>query len=99
MSAHHGDPLYLRNAKIVRAQTRAVHTRGEAVPCIGCGREIAPGHPFDVGHIVDAALGGTHDLDNLGPQHRGENRRSGGRLGARITNTRTRAQRGLPTWL
>lgn len=101
MSVLHSDPQYQRNARIIRAATNAAHARGEAVPCIGCGRDIQPGQRFDVGHRIDAARGGGHDLDNLGPQHRRENRRAGGRLGAtRTNNTRgtSRQSRGLPTW-
>ncbi|MGO8609797.1 hypothetical protein ACC848_43355, partial [Rhizobium johnstonii] len=66
------------------------------------GREIQPGQRFDVGHRIDGSRGGTHDLDNLGPEHRRENRSAGGRLGAHKTNTTrgvSRTTKGLPTWL
>lgn len=98
MSAHHQHPQYLRNARIVRARVRADHKVGRLVICIGCGRAITPEQAFDVGHIIDAARGGSHDLTNLGPQHRRENRQSGGRAGALIVNRTSRRAKGLPSW-
>ena len=101
MSGAHRDPLYARNARIVRASVNAAHKRGESVACIGCGREVQPGQRFDVGHIIDASRGGSNALDNLGAQHRRENRSAGGRLGAHAVNTQrgtSRKARGLPTW-
>lgn len=100
MTALHSDPLYQRNARIIRSQVRAAHKREEPVPCVGCGRPIYPGMTYDVGHRIDASRGGSHALSNLGPQHRSENRRAGGRLGAQKTNDRLgrtiRRARGLP---
>lgn len=101
MTAHHRHPIYQANARIVRKKTNADHKAGRPVWCIRCGREIQPGQRFDVGHRIDASRGGTHNLDNLGPEHRGENRSAGGRLGATKTNTTrgvSRKARGLPTW-
>ncbi|WP_341999380.1 hypothetical protein MRBLWH7_000793 [Microbacterium sp. LWH7-1.2] len=98
MTAHHRDPLYMRNARIIRKQVNAEHNAGRSVTCHKCGREIQPGQRYDVGHRIDASRGGTHDLTNLGPEHRRENRAAGGRLGALITNTTSRTSRGLPTW-
>lgn len=86
MSAGHASPEYQRNARVVRAKVRADHKAGRAVWCIGCGREVQPQQRFDVGHRIDAARGGSNALTNLGPQHRGENRRAGGKLGAHMTN-------------
>lgn len=101
MTALHADPVYMRNARTVRARTNADHKAGRPVWCQRCGREITPGQRFDVGHRIDASRGGTHDLSNLGPEHRGENRSAGGKLGASKTNNTngtSRASRGLPTW-
>lgn len=98
MTAHHKHPTYIRNARIIRAQTNARHKAGDSVPCISCGRPITPDQRFDVGHRIDASRGGTHDVWNLGPQHRKENRAAGGRLGALKTNTNSRRARGLPSW-
>lgn len=102
MSQAHRDPLYMRNARIIRAATNAAHRRGDSVLCIGCGRDIQPGQRFDVGHRIDASRGGSHDLENLGPQHRGENRSAGGKLGALKTNNQrgtSRKAKGLPSWI
>ena len=101
MTAAHQDPLYIKNSRIVRKKTNAALKAGRAVWCIGCGREIMPTQTFDVGHIIDAGKGGTHDLSNLGPQHRRENRRAGGRAGAAKTNMKrglSREARRLPPW-
>ncbi len=98
MSGHHQDPEYTRNARTVRRHVNADHKAGRPVWCIGCGREIQPGQAFDVGHRIDAARGGSNALHNLGPQHRRENRRAGGRAGAAITNHTSRRAKGLPSW-
>ena len=98
MTAHHKDPEFVRNARIIRTATNQKLKAGVPVQCIGCGRQITPDQRFDVGHRVDASRGGTHQLSNLGPQHRRENRSAGGRIGALRTNTQSRRARGLPSW-
>lgn len=102
MTSAHADPLYQRNARLVRRATNADLKAGRPVWCIGCGREVQPGQRYDVGHRIDASRGGSNNLSNLGPQHRGENRSAGGKLGARKTNNArgtSRTSKGLPTWL
>lgn len=101
MTKPHQDPQYQKNSRLLRRKVQADHKAGRAVWCIGCGREIQSTQAFDVGHIIDAAKGGSHDLSNLGPQHRKENRRAGGKAGATITNRRrgvSREARRLPEW-
>ncbi|WP_157156253.1 hypothetical protein [Diaminobutyricimonas sp. LJ205] len=98
MTAVHKDPLYIKNARIVRAQTNARLKRGDQVNCGKCGHAIQSGQRYDVGHIIDASRGGTHDLHNLRPEHRHENRSAGGRVGAAVTNATSRRARRLPTW-
>ncbi|MCC2032189.1 DNA/RNA non-specific endonuclease [Microbacterium allomyrinae] len=98
MTSHHKHPTYVRNARIIRTATNQRLKSGIAVQCIGCGGPITPEQRFDVGHRIDASRGGSHDLDNLGPQHRRENRSAGGRIGALHTNAQSRRARGLPTW-
>lgn len=98
MTSAHSDPLYLKNARIVRRITQQQLDAGNPVACVGCGRPITPDQRFDVGHIIDHHLGGTHELHNLGPQHRRENRAAGGRVGATITNGGSRKSRRLPQW-
>lgn len=97
MTAHHRDPQYLKNARIIRRAVDARLARGDQVNCGKCGRPIQPGQRYDVGHRVDASRGGTHDLNNLGPEHRHENRSAGGRIGATHTNKATRRARRLPS--
>ncbi len=66
--------------------------------CWRCRRPIAPGTPWDVGHVEDA---NGRFVGRYAPEHRGCNRSSGGRKGAELTN-RTRAprasQKRLPNW-
>ena len=98
MSAKHQSAEWRRTCRIVRAQTNLAHARGESVPCWRCGYEITPGQRYDVGHLNPD---GGEGLDNAAPEHRGENRSHGGKLGARITNTRRQARtKGLvkPAW-
>jgi len=102
MSSSHSDPEYLRNARTRRAQVNAALKAGRLVTCQRCGREIQPGQRYDIGHRIDASRGGDHSIENLGPEHRGENRRAGGKVGALMTNTKrgvSRESRRLPTWL
>lgn len=96
MTAKHQTPEYRRNAKTRRQQVKAAHKFGQPVPCWRCGRPIFPGQPFDVGHI-DGALGST--LRELAPEHRGENRRAGGAVGAARREARRLPDRGeVMTW-
>jgi hypothetical protein len=82
MSAIHRTKEWAALSRLVRARTFL------PAVCVGCGGIIQPGEPFDIGHILDAALYPDQALNaaNVGPQHRGENRRAGGRQGARIVN-------------
>lgn len=101
MTSAHQDPEYQRNARTIRRHVNADLKAGRPVWCIGCGRDIQPGQRYDVGHIIDASRGGSNHLSNLGPQHRRENRRAGGRLGAQKTNNArgtSRTSKGLPSW-
>jgi hypothetical protein len=70
--------------------------------CVGCHGTIWPGEPYDVGHILDRYAYPELALNesNVGPQHRGENRRAGGRAGAHKTNSqRARRTKGeFPEW-
>lgn len=55
-----------------------------------------PGQLWDMGHVQDLAQGG--DPNHMLPEHRGHNRRQGGKLGAAITNGKKRQDRRLPPW-
>lgn len=98
MTDKHQTPEWRRTCKIVRTQVAQAHARGDDVPCWRCGYLIEPGQRYDVGHLNP---NGGEGIDNAAPEHRGENRSHGGRLGARITNTRRKArQTGMvtPAW-
>ncbi|MDL9978841.1 hypothetical protein [Microbacterium candidum] len=91
MTSKHQTPEYRRNALTIRERVTAAHRTGRPVACWRCRRPIAPGQPYDVGH-VQGATGST--LRDLAPEHRHRtahcvgNRAHGGNLGARITNSR-----------
>jgi hypothetical protein len=104
----HRDPVFLRNARIIRAQVARAWRLGEDVRCWRCSRVLEPGSPYDVGHINPA---GGPGLENLAPEHRHRvggcrgNRSAGGQLGAAITNARRssstpprRRSSGLLNW-
>ncbi|WP_374199119.1 HNH endonuclease signature motif containing protein [Actinotalea ferrariae] len=67
-------------------------------PCARCGRPITLAMKWDVGHILDRALGGSDDLTNTRPEHSRCNQAAGGQRGAAITNARRAATnpRALP---
>lgn len=94
MTAKHADPEYRKNARIIRAQVRRAHAAGQEVQCGRCPWPIDPEQAFDVGHIDP---NGGHSLANLRPEHRGENRRAGGKAGAlKQTLTKQLTGRMLP---
>lgn len=72
---------------------RAQWARLLPLPCWRCGQVINRTDPWDVGHIVDLALGGDPwDPNNQAPEHTGCNRAAGARLGNHL---RTRHHRRL----
>lgn len=93
MTSKHRDPLYLSNARIVRARVRRQWKLGVEVRCWRTGRVLEPGSPFDVGHIDPD---GGHELSNLAPESVRSNRSEGGRRGAAITNARRGALPSRP---
>lgn len=102
MTAKHADPVYRKNARLIRQQVRKARATGRSVTCWRCGHEIDPEQAFDVGHI-DAGAGPS--IGNLAPEHRYKikgrcqgNRAAGGRLGAARQNTRRTATKGLLPW-
>ena len=98
MTLKHRDPEWRRTTRIIRAQVHQAWARGEDVHCWRHGHTIPEHTPFDVGHIQ---LNGGNGIDNAAPECRHGNRSHGGKLGARITNTRRKARTtGLvtPTW-
>ena len=95
MSAQHADPEYRKNARIIRAQVTAARKRGAEVTCWRCGWEIDREQRYDVGHIIP---GEGHALSNLAPEHRGENRKAGGRQGAAIVNRKRATSTRMLGW-
>ena len=104
MSAKHQTPEYRRNARTIRERVRSAWRAGRAVSCWRCRGAIAPGQPFDVGHLP-GALGSA--LSDLAPEHRHKtgacvgNRAAGAKLGAAITNARhtpTIPTKNATTW-
>ncbi|GAB6857862.1 hypothetical protein [Microbacterium xylanilyticum] len=97
MTDKHRDPLYLANARIVRARVRRDWRHGTEVRCWRRGCPIEPGSRFDVGHLDPD---GGHALSNLAPECVRCNRSDGGRRGAALTNARRAGQpapRSAPT--
>jgi len=97
VSRHH-DARAQRSARRVWAPIVA---SGEAT-CRRCGARIVPGQLWDVGHIVDLALGG-HPAGATAPEHArrrdcsaGGNRSAGAVLGNQL---RARPRRRLDEWL
>lgn len=74
--------LYVVNRNFLRDETK----KAEGV-CAKCRRpflwDVVFHHPlaFTAGHIIDAAEGGSDEIDNLEPQHWSCNTSAGGRLG------------------
>lgn len=92
MTGKHTTPEWQRTARLIRAQVKRAWATGHEVTCWRCGGLIPEDAPFDVGHLDPF---GGESPDNAAPEHRGENRRAGGRMGARITN----AARGAATFV
>ncbi|WP_457098838.1 hypothetical protein [Microbacterium sp. P5_E9] len=89
MSHYHRSAAGQRQSKAARAHVTL------PAQCAKCGGIIQPGEPFDMGHVVDVAQGGA--ASPLLPEHRRCNRRSGGRLGAAVTN-RKHTRGAYPSW-
>ncbi len=92
MTSKHTTAEWQRTARLIRAQVKRAWATGQEVLCWRCGRPIHEDEPFDVGHLDPF---GGEAPDNAAPEHRTENRRAGGRMGARITN----AARGAATFI
>lgn len=58
------------------------------VRCYRCRKPIRPGQAWHADHVVPRHAGGGDDPSNLWPSHDGCNTSDGGKVGARITNSR-----------
>lgn len=66
--------------------------------CARCGRPVRPDEAWDVGHVVDQALGGTHHPSNLQVEHARCNRRAGQQLGQEARRIAKRNGMRLRKW-
>ncbi|MBU4213558.1 MAG: hypothetical protein KJ792_02755 [Actinobacteria bacterium] len=62
-----------------RAHYQRLIDSGQVI-CPRCGLPIERGQPWDLGHVVPHALGGTFERDGDQPEHAYCNRAAGGRL-------------------
>jgi hypothetical protein len=93
MSAHHAAIKWANDTARHRKRIAAARV----VTCIQCGGPIDTQlDPWDVGHVVDLAAGGS--AADVGPSHRRCNRSAGGRLGAQITHAKRRAASRRREW-
>lgn len=75
--------------RAARAYFRPMIQAGN-VDCPRCGLPVTEDTPWDVGHQVDQALGGGHELAGLWPEHARCNRSAGGKLGHQLAGKRGR---------
>jgi len=94
MSQHHRRQKWTTHAPKHRARIASMLPS----PCIQCGRPVTADQDWHAGHRVDAALGGTASASNVGPVHASCNLKAGGRLGARIVNSRRQRSKDIRPW-
>ena len=98
MSQHHRRIKHTTASAGIRAKLE----RMLPLPCVECGQPVLPGQLFHVAHINPAMLGGRTTTANTGAAHATCNLKSGGRMGAAVTNRRRRAERdaddGIRRW-
>lgn len=97
MTAHHRTAAWAKTTRKARPIIKA-SLPARCVNRCRRGGYVYPDQRFDVAHIIDAHLGGTDDLWNLGPAHPGCNRSDGGRAGARISNSRRKTTVRKANW-
>lgn len=81
------------------ARTRLAHklAAGDLI-CDRCGRVIRPDEPWDVGHITDQVLGGTHHPSNLRVEHSSCNRSAGATLRHTLKGAATKTRNRIREW-
>jgi hypothetical protein len=89
MSRHHDNQKWSTHAP----KLRVIIAGQLPLPCVNCGNPVFPDQSWQVGHRIDAARGGEATIANTGPSHTSCNRKAGGKLAARITNSKRRAER------
>lgn len=94
MSAHHRTAAWSK----VQREARPIIAATLPRQCVDCPRLVTTDQPWDIGHIVSVANGGTDHLHNLGPSHTACNRSAGGRDGRARQLAGLKQKRRLPTW-
>lgn len=95
MTAHHRSAGWRK----VQRKMRPVIAATLPAQCVNnCGRTVTPDQTWDIGHIVDVALGGSDEPSNLGPAHIRCNRSDGGKAGRAKQIAVTKQDRRLPAW-
>lgn len=78
------NPAYDHNHRQHRADWDQAIQAGAMPTCRRCSKPIKPGQPWQLGHIVDLALGGTPK--HRAPEHKRCNEAAGGQLSAALRN-------------
>lgn len=94
MSAHHRTAAWSKVQRVMRPRIAATLP----ARCVNCPHLVMPDQKWEIGHIIDAALGGTNDGTNLGPAHVRCNRSAGGKAGRAKQIATMKNERRLPTW-
>jgi len=88
MSQHHREKWDTQTAALWRKRIAAILP----APCVDCHRPVYPDQKWSVGHIIPVSdPQSTNTADNLGPSHVACNSKAGGKLGAKVVNTKRRA--------
>lgn len=94
MSEHHRKQKWSTHAPKHRTRIAAMLP----APCVECGRPVSKDDAWQVGHRTPAALGGKPSIANTGPVHTICNRKAGGRLGAKVVNSRRQRAKDIRPW-
>jgi len=101
MSRHHQAQQWSTH----QPKLKAYHAARLPQRCVNCPHPVERGEKFQVGHRRDAALGGKPTIANTGPSHhycracgKACNQVAGGKLGARIVNSRRRRSQDIRPW-
>lgn len=95
MSRHHRAQQWSKHSPKLRAKILPLLP----LPCIECGRPVLKTDTWHVGHRLAAMLpGSTPKPSNVGPAHAKCNLKSGGAMGAKVTNAQRAARRDIREW-
>lgn len=96
MSKHHTAQKWSTHSPKLRAKILPLLP----LPCIECGRPVTKDMKWHVGHRLAAMVPGSRPTAaNTGPAHAGCNLKAGGKLGAKVTNSRRQTAKGIRAWL